>query len=98
MSLFCRKFGIPVVPHVGDMGHDALFLEHIPHLREPFVHPCRVEGGVYLTPQETGEGSDLIAEARCYSTLVSKGIVSGAELPPFASRASSSNRARRWAI
>lgn len=74
VSLLCRKFGIPVVPHVGDMGqihqhlvlfnhiglaHEALFLEHIPHLRKHFVHPCRVEGGVYLTPQEPGAGSDL---------------------------------------
>ena len=74
VSLMARKIGVPVVPHVGDMGqihqhlvlfnhiamgHDALFLEHIPHLREFFVHPCRVEGGVYHTPQEPGSGSDL---------------------------------------
>ena len=63
-----RQFGVPVVPHVGDMGqihqhlvlfnhigldHEAVFLEHIPHLREHFVHPCRVEGGVYRTPAGT---------------------------------------------
>lgn len=74
VSLLSKKFGIPVVPHVGDMGqlhqhlvlfnhigmgHEALFLEHIPHLREHFTHPCRVEGGVYLTPQEAGSGCDL---------------------------------------
>ena len=74
VSLLSRKFGIPVVPHVGDMGqlhqhlvlfnhvgmgHEALFLEHIPHLRSHFVHPCRVEGGFYRTPQETGSGCDL---------------------------------------
>ncbi len=74
VSLLSRKFGIPVVPHVGDMGqlhqhlvlfnhigmgHEALFLEHIPHLREHFVHPVRVEGGVYRTPEEPGSGCDL---------------------------------------
>ena len=74
VSLLCRKFGVPVVPHVGDMGqlhqhlvlfnhialsHDVVFLEHIPHLREHFVHPCRVANGVYQTPQEAGAGCDL---------------------------------------
>src|SRR6266481_9994236 len=74
VSLLCRKFGVPVVPHVGDMGqlhqhlvlfnhialgHEVVFLEHIPHLREHFVHPCRVEGGVYHTPQEAGASCDL---------------------------------------
>jgi L-fuconate dehydratase len=74
VSLLCRKFGVPVVPHVGDMGqlhqhlvlfnhialgHEVVFLEHIPHLREHFVHPCRVEGGVYRTPQEAGASCDL---------------------------------------
>jgi L-fuconate dehydratase len=74
VSLLSRKFGIPVVPHVGDMGqlhqhlvlfnhialgHEAIFLEHIPHLREHFVHPCKVENGVYQTPQEIGAGCDL---------------------------------------
>lgn len=74
VSLLCRKFGVPVVPHVGDMGqlhqhlvlfnHIALgqeivFLEHIPHLREHFAHPCRVSNGVYQTPQEAGASCDL---------------------------------------
>jgi L-fuconate dehydratase len=74
VSLLSRKFGIPVVPHVGDMGqlhqhlvlfnhialgHEVIFLEHIPHLREHFVHPCRVTGGVYQTPQEAGTSCDL---------------------------------------
>jgi len=74
VSLMCRKFGIPVAPHVGDMGqihqhlvlfnhiamgHERLFLEHIPHLREKFVNPVRVEGGVYRTPQEAGASCDL---------------------------------------
>ncbi len=73
-SLLCKKFGIPVVPHVGDMGqlhqhlvlanhivlgHEAVFLEHIPHLREFFVLPCKVEGGVYQTRQEPGASCDL---------------------------------------
>lgn len=75
VSLLARKFGLPVVPHVGDMGqihqhlvlfnhialgHPVVFLEYIPHLREWFVHPARVEHGVYLTPQEPGSSSDLM--------------------------------------
>ena len=74
VSLLCRKFGIPVVPHVGDMGqlhqhlvlfnhismgHKVVFLEHIPHLRNYFVHPARIKDGVYQTPQEPGSSCDL---------------------------------------
>lgn len=74
VSLLARKFGMPIVPHVGDMGqlhqhlvlfnrialdHETVFLEHIPHLRKHFVQPARVEGGVYLTPQEVGSSCDL---------------------------------------
>ena len=74
VSLLCRKYGIPVVPHVGDMGqlhqhlvlfnhislgHEALFLEHIPHLKEHFVHPVHIADGVYKTPQEPGSSCDL---------------------------------------
>lgn len=74
ISLLCRKFGIPVVPHVGDMGqlhqhlvlfnhisigHPALFLEHIPHLKQHFVNPIKIEKGVYITPQEPGSSCDL---------------------------------------
>ncbi|HQY32161.1 MAG TPA: enolase C-terminal domain-like protein, partial [Thermomicrobiales bacterium] len=75
VSLLARKFGLPVVPHVGDMGqihqhlvlfnhialgHQAIFLEHIPHLRRHFVHPANISAGVYRTPQEPGSSSDLI--------------------------------------
>lgn len=75
VSLLCKKFNIPVVPHVGDMGqlhqhlvlfnhislaHEALFLEHIPHLKKHFVHPAQIENGVYKTPQEPGSSCDLI--------------------------------------
>ena len=74
VSLLAKKFGIPIVPHVGDMGqihqhlvifnhvainHPVIFLEHIPHLREHFVHPVRIENGVYRTAQEPGAGTDL---------------------------------------
>ena len=74
VSLLCRKFGVPVVPHVGDMGQihqhlvlfnhialgqEVVFLEYIPHLREHFVHPAVVREGVYQTPQEAGTSSDL---------------------------------------
>jgi L-fuconate dehydratase len=75
VSLIAKKFGLPVVPHVGDMGqlhqhlvlfnHIALdqepvFLEHIPHLKEHFLFPAQVSGGFYKTPQEPGASADLI--------------------------------------
>jgi len=74
VSFLAKIFDLPVVPHVGDMGqmhqhlvlfnHIALglkaaFLEHIPHLRTHFIHPARVQGGVYETPQEPGASADL---------------------------------------
>jgi L-fuconate dehydratase len=72
--ILAKKFPVKVVPHIGDMGqihqhlvlfnhialgHEKLFLEYIPHLREHFVHPARVEGGFYRTPQEPGCSTDL---------------------------------------
>ncbi len=75
VSLMARKFGLPIVPHVGDMGqlhqhlvlfnhialgHEVVFLEHIPHLKEHFQFPAQVSGGFYATPQEPGASSDLI--------------------------------------
>ena len=75
VSLLARKFGLPLVPHVGDMGqihqhlvlfnhialgHEIVFLEHIPHMRHHFVHPAIVSGGVYRTPEEAGCSCDLI--------------------------------------
>lgn len=75
VSLLSKKFSVPVVPHVGDMGqihqhlvlfnhigmgHEAIFLEHIPHLQEHFVHPVHVENAVYRTPQEPGASCDLL--------------------------------------
>jgi L-fuconate dehydratase len=74
VSLLAKKFQLPVVPHVGDMGqihqhlvifnhvamgHEALFLEHIPHLQSHFMFPAVVEGGRYLTPEEPGASTDL---------------------------------------
>jgi L-fuconate dehydratase len=74
VSLLAKKFGLPVVPHVGDMGqihqhlvlflrialgNELLFLEHIPHLRSHFVFPAELEGGRYRTPQEPGSSTDL---------------------------------------
>ncbi len=74
VSLLAKKAGLPIVPHVGEMGqihqhlvlfnhiamaHEAIFLEHIPHLRPHFVFPAIVEGGRYLTPQEPGASTDL---------------------------------------
>ncbi|MCB0116761.1 MAG: hypothetical protein KDD84_21835 [Caldilineaceae bacterium] len=74
VSLLARHFGLPVVPHVGDMGqihqhlvifnhvamgHEKLFLEYIPHLRCHFRNPAQVSGGVYHAPQEAGCSSDF---------------------------------------
>jgi len=74
ISLLCRKYNIPVVPHVGDMGqlhqhlvlfnhialgHEVLFLEHIPHLQQHFIHPVSIENGFYKTPVEAGSSCDL---------------------------------------
>jgi len=76
VSLLAKKLGLPIVPHVGDMGqlhqhlvlfnhialgHEALFLEHIPHLHHHFVFPAEVSGGRYKTPQEPGASCDLKA-------------------------------------
>lgn len=75
VSLLARKFGVPVVPHVGDMGqihqhlvlfnhvalgHPETFLEYIPHLNTHFANPAVVKDGRYQTPQEAGCSSDLI--------------------------------------
>jgi L-fuconate dehydratase len=74
VSMLARKYGLPLVPHVGDMGQihqhlvlfnhvalglEALFLEYIPHMREHFLHPAVVEEGVYRTPQTPGCTADL---------------------------------------
>jgi L-fuconate dehydratase len=74
ISLLARHYDLPVAPHVGDMGqihqhlvlfnhialgHQKLFLEYIPHLRQHFVHPASVRDGVYHTPMEPGSSSDL---------------------------------------
>lgn len=74
VSLLAKRFGLPILPHVGDMGqihqhlvffnhiamgHDVLFLEHIPHLREHFAFPAKVNGGRYHTPSEPGASCDL---------------------------------------
>jgi L-fuconate dehydratase len=74
VSLMAKKFQLPVVPHVGDMGqihqhlvlfnrvvlnHEVYFLEHIPHLQEHFVFPAQVSGGLYKPPQEPGASSDM---------------------------------------
>jgi L-fuconate dehydratase len=78
VSFLAKLFDLPVVPHVGDMGqmHQHLvlfnriglglksaFLEHIPHLKNHFVHPAQVRDGVYQTPQEPGASTDLKVNA-----------------------------------
>jgi len=76
ISLLARRFGVPVIPHVGDMGqlhqhlvlfnhialdHPALFLEHIPHLQQHFTEPVRIVSGRYATPRRPGTSCELKA-------------------------------------
>jgi L-fuconate dehydratase len=75
VSLLAKKFDVPVIPHVGDMGqihqhlvlfnhvalgHSETFLEYIPHLSSHFVHPVNLRDGRYQTPQEAGSNTDLL--------------------------------------
>jgi len=75
VSLMAKKFGVPVVPHVGDMGqihqhlvffnriaigHPETFLEYIPHLSSHFTHPAVLRDGRYQTPQYSGSSTDLL--------------------------------------
>ncbi|QAT50092.1 mandelate racemase [Caproiciproducens sp. NJN-50] len=75
ISLLSRKYHVPVIPHVGDMGqihqhmvlfnhisvgHPSLFLEYIPHLREYFKYPAQVVNGRYMVPQEPGNSCDFV--------------------------------------
>ena len=74
VSLMAKKFGLKVVPHVGDMGQihqhlvlfnhislglEKIFLEYIPHLRDYFEFPARVEEGVYRVPNEVGASCEF---------------------------------------
>jgi len=74
VSLMAKKFHLPIVPHVGDMGqihqhlvlfnhvalnHEMYFLEHIPHLQEHFMFPAQVSRGFYKPPQEPGASTDM---------------------------------------
>jgi L-fuconate dehydratase len=74
VSLMAKKFHLPIVPHVGDMGqihqhlvlfnhvalnHEVYFLEHIPHLQEHFLFPAQVLGGLYKPSQEPGASTDM---------------------------------------
>jgi L-fuconate dehydratase len=75
VSLMAKKFQLPIVPHVGDMGqihqhlvlfnhvalnHEVYFLEHIPHLQKHFLFPAQVSEGHYKTPQEPGASTDML--------------------------------------
>ncbi|MEQ6118201.1 enolase C-terminal domain-like protein [Reichenbachiella sp. MALMAid0571] len=74
ISLMSKKYNVPVVPHVGDMGqihqhlvlfnhisigHEAIFLEHIPHLKTHFKYPVQIIDGYYQVPQQPGMSTDL---------------------------------------
>lgn len=74
ISLLAKSMGIPVVPHVGDMGqihqhlvlfnhigmnHEHIFLEHIPHLKQYFVNPAVILNAHYQIPLIPGSSCDL---------------------------------------
>jgi L-fuconate dehydratase len=74
VSMMAKMAGLPVIPHVGDMGqlhqHLVLFnhiglglpvelLEYIPHLSVHFEHPAEVEHGYYRVPRLPGAGLAL---------------------------------------
>ncbi|WP_431200183.1 hypothetical protein ACRQ5D_18860 [Mucilaginibacter sp. P25] len=42
------------------IGHENLFLEHIPHLAKYFKNPANISGGYYAVPAEAGNSSDLV--------------------------------------
>jgi len=64
---------LPVTPHAGDMAqvqvhlsiaHPGIeLLEFIPWIQDCFTERLRIEGGVFLPPQEPGAGTTLTAEA-----------------------------------
>lgn len=75
ISLMSKKCNVPVIPHVGDMGqihqhlvlfnhisigHQDLFLEHIPHLEKYFKNPVSIVDGKYVLPQSAGNSCDFI--------------------------------------
>ena len=75
ISLMSKKMGVPVIPHVGDMGqihqhmvlfnhiavgHPNLFLEAIPHLRKYFRYPVQLKNGFYEVPQVPGSTCDFL--------------------------------------
>ena len=74
VSILSTKYPVKVIPHVGDMGqihqhlvffnhialnHQQYFLEYIHHLRDHFLFPAVVQGGLYKAPQEPGCSTDL---------------------------------------
>ena len=78
VALMGALSGVPVLPHVGDMGqihqHLVLFtrvalgapelpLEMIPHLAEHFTEPCNIVAGRYRAPSAPGSSSAIRHES-----------------------------------
>jgi L-fuconate dehydratase len=85
VAMLCARRGVPVAPHVGEMGqlHQHLIpfialrlggeripLECIPHLRSWFDEPARIEGGAYRLPATPGSSTALTTEAFARGTLI----------------------------
>jgi L-fuconate dehydratase len=75
VALLAAEAGLPVAPHVGDMGqlHQHLVpflrvglgmpllpLEHIPHVADHFAEPCVIEDGHYRLPETVGASTTLL--------------------------------------
>ncbi|MEX0728413.1 MAG: enolase C-terminal domain-like protein [Planctomycetaceae bacterium] len=74
VALMGKQAGVPVVPHIGDMGQihqhlvvwqaialgvEPYHLEYIPHLREHFAEPVQVRRGRYQLPRLPGASTRL---------------------------------------
>lgn len=94
IAMMAVRRGVRVTHHVGDMGAvaqhlmpfyrvalnqpDGVFLEHIPHLNDYFVHPPVVKDGAYTLPTSGAVGAsmelkptaDLLALGGCTVALV----------------------------
>lgn len=75
VMLMARKAGLPVVPHAGEtsqihqhmvvwqsimLGVEPYPLEYIPHLKDVFETPIRVEGGRYQLPRAAGASTRMV--------------------------------------
>ena len=51
------------------IGHEAIFLEHIPHLKAYFKHPAQIVEGYYRVPQEPGMSADFNPDFKSFQNF-----------------------------